>query len=187
MDPLSIIEKYYHDFPFARKILLTHSSSVAKKSVKIARMLMLKENKIQFIYEAAMLHDIGIYLTDAPEIGCSGPYPYICHGYLGHDLLVREGYPDHAKVCERHTGTGISKNEITLGNLPIPNRSMKPKSLSEEIITYADKFFSKDPDKLGIEKSAKKIREKLSRHGPDKVAKFNEWHKSFKVSRKAPK
>lgn len=129
-----------------------------------------------------MLHDIGMYLTDAPEIGCSGPYQYICHGYLGHDLLVREGFPDHAKVCERHTGTGISKKEIIRRNLPIPNRSMKPKSLAEEIITYADKFFSKDPDKLEIEKSAKKIREKLSKHGQDKVEKFNEWHKSFKVS-----
>lgn len=182
MDPFIIIEKYYHDLPVAREILIVHSSAVAKKAVMIARMLKMKKKKIQFIFEAAMLHDIGMYLTDAPDIGCSGPYPYICHGYLGHDLLVKEGYPDHAKVCERHTGTGISKKEIILRALPIPNRSMKPKNLAEEIITYADKFFSKDRDKLGIEKSVKKIREKLSKHGPDKVEKFNEWHKSFKVS-----
>jgi len=182
MDPFIIIEKYYQDLPVAKKILITHSSAVANKAVRIAKMLKLKKKKIQFIYEAAMLHDIGMYLTDAPEIGCFGTYPYICHGYLGHDLLIREGFPDHAKVCERHTGTGISKKEIIHRNLPIPIRSMKPKSLAEKIITYADKFFSKKPGKLEIEKPINKIREKLSKHGSDKVIQFDEWHQSFKIS-----
>ncbi|MCK5821106.1 MAG: HD domain-containing protein [Bacteroidales bacterium] len=182
MDPFIIIDKYYQNLPVARKILINHSSAVAEKAVMIAKMLKLEDRKVQFIYEAAMLHDIGIFLTDASDIGCYGQHPYICHGYLGHDLLLKEGYPDHAKVCERHTGAGISKEEIVSGNLPIPNRSMLPKTLAEEIITYADKFFSKDPNSQKNERSVKKIRENLSKHGPDKVDKFNEWHQSFKVS-----
>ncbi len=182
MDPFSIITPYYKDHPVAMEILVSHSKNVAEKAIKIATKLNLNPEEIQFIYEAAMLHDIGIFLTHAPEIGCFGSYPYICHGYLGHDLLVREGYPEHAKVCERHTGTGIPKKEIILRSLPIPIRSMKPKSLAEEIIAYADKFYSKDPKKLGQEKSVKKIREKLKKHGSNKLLKFNEWHKTFKVS-----
>ncbi len=128
-----------------------------------------------------MLHDIGMFLTYAPEIGCHGTHPYICHGYLGHDLLVQEEYPEHAKVCERHTGTGISKSEIISKNLPIPHRSMEPVTLAEEIITYADKFFSKDPARAGKEKSANKIREMLSKHGKEKVIIFNKWHETFGV------
>ncbi len=50
-----------------------------------------------------MLHDIGIFLTDAPGIHCHGTAPYIAHGYLGADLLRRERYSeDVARVAERH-------------------------------------------------------------------------------------
>ena len=179
MNPYKLINKYYKDNPKARDILVIHSEMVAKKSVHLAKELKLTKNQQQFIYEASMLHDIGIYLTNAPEIFCNGKYPYICHGYLGHDILVKEGYPKHAKVCERHTGTGIGKKEIKERDLPIPYRSMKPKSIEQKIITYADKFFSKDPKKIKKVKSVDKIREKLMKHGPEKVRKFNKWHERF--------
>lgn len=182
MDPFEIINKYYPEGSEAREILIIHSENVARKAMKIADKIGLDDDRIRFIYEATMLHDIGMYLTDAPEIGCHGSYPYICHGYLGHDLLVREGFPEHAKVCERHTGTGISKREIKERHLPIPFRSMKPKSVEEKIITYADKFFSKDKGKLETEKSVRRVREKLSKHGSEKVRKFNKWHARFRVS-----
>ena len=179
MNPYKLIDKYYKDHPKARNILITHSELVAKKAVQIAKRLNLTEDQQKFIYEASMLHDIGIFLTKAPEIYCTGTYPYICHGYLGRDILVAEGYPKHAKVCERHTGTGIGKKEIAERSLPIPYRSMKPKSVEQKIITYADKFFSKDPKKIWKEKSVDKIREKLLKHGIDKVTKFDKWHTLF--------
>ena len=179
MNPYKLIDKYYKDHPKARRILVTHSELVAKKAIQIAKGLNLTEEQQAFIFEASMLHDIGIFLTNAPEIHCTGNNPYICHGYLGRDILVGEGYPLHAKVCERHTGTGIGKKEILERNLPIPYRSMKPKSLEQKIIAYADKFFSKDPKKIMKEKSVDKIREKLLKHGIDKVAKFDKWHVRF--------
>ncbi len=179
MDPQKLINKYYKQHPEAKQILLTHSEAVADRAVQIAKNLKLKKKRIRFIYEAAMLHDIGIFMTQAPEIKCTGSYPYICHGYLGHDILVREGYPKHARICERHTGTGIAKKEIVRRDLPIPNRSMLPKTLEEKIITYADKFYSKDPDKIGSIKTVEKIRQKLSKHGDQKVKTFDKWHKKF--------
>ncbi len=181
MDPYKLINKYYKNYPRARKILIEHSQAVARHALEIASKLELSKKKLQFIEEAALLHDIGIFLTDAPSIGCRGTYPYICHGYLGHDIMVREGYPKHAKVCERHTGTGIKKSEIIKRNLPIPIRSMVPKSITEEIIAYADKFYSKDPDKIGSVKSVEKIKQKLARHGDEKVAKFISWHQQFNI------
>ena len=78
---------------------------------------------IPFNQEAAMLHDIGIYLTKAPDIGCFGEHPYICHGYLGADLLRTEGLPRHALVCERHTGAGISLEMIKKNHLPLPQHT----------------------------------------------------------------
>ena len=181
MDPITIIDKYYKDHHIARDILIRHSHAVATKAVAIAGYLGLKGKKLVFIYEAAILHDIGMYLTNAPEIGCYGELPYICHGYLGHNLLLKEGYKKHAKVCERHTGTGISKKEIIQRGLPIPERSMKPRSVEEKIICYADKFFSKNPDKLGVEKKPEKIIKKLRRHGEDKVIQFEEWHMAYNI------
>lgn len=62
MNPIDIINKYYPEENELRHILLTHSRSVADKSLWIAdRHPELSLDK-DFLYEAAMLHDIGIFL-----------------------------------------------------------------------------------------------------------------------------
>ena len=94
--------------------------------------------------EAAMLHDIGIFLTHAPSLGCNGPHPYLKHGHLGCKLLEKEGLPKHALVCERHVGVGITRKDVLDHKLPLPAKDMLPLSLEEKIICYADKFFSKN-------------------------------------------
>ena len=124
-----------------------------------------------------MLHDIGIFQTDAKEIYCFGTHPYICHGYLGSELLKAEGYPRHALVCERHTGAGISLQRIEEQNLPIPHREMIPLSLEEQIICFADKFFSKTH--LDREKSIEKARKSIEKHGEEGVIRFDTWCKLF--------
>lgn len=96
-----------------------------------------------FLEEAAMLHDIGIFLTHAPGIQCFGTEPYICHGYLGAGLVRKEGFPRHALVCERHTGAGLSLKDIMDQKLPVPHREMLPVSMEEQVICFADKFFRK--------------------------------------------
>ena len=124
-----------------------------------------------------MLHDIGIFRCNAPSIDCHGKADYICHGYLGAELMRAEGYPRHALVCERHTGTGLSMEMIELMKWPIPHRDMLPVSLEEQLICFADKFYSKT--KLGKEKSIDKIRISLSRYGSDTAARFAAWCKLF--------
>ena len=96
-----------------------------------------------FVAEAAMLHDIGIIYCHAPKIFCVGKHQYIEHGYLGAELLRREGYPRHALVAERHTGSGITMDQVIREDLPIPVQDYLPVSLEERIICYADKFYSK--------------------------------------------
>ena len=179
MDPLKIIEKYYDTQSETYNILVRHSRNVTDKALSIARAYPEMNMDIKFIEEAAMLHDIGIFLCDAPEIGCYGTYKYICHGYLGAEILIKEGYPHHALVCERHTGTGISLEMIEKNNLPLPHRDLQPVSREEQLICFADKFFSKT--KLFKEKKISKIQESLKKHGDDSVLRFNYWCKLFLV------
>ena len=177
MDALSIINKYYPEENELKHILLKHSRSVADKALQIAANHPELQLDVQFVEEAAMLHDIGIFQTDAPGIFCTGTYPYICHGYLGSLLLQKEGYPRHALVCERHTGAGISLKNILEQQLPIPHREMVPVSLEEQVVCFADKFFSKT--KLDKEKSIEKALKSISRFGEEGIDRFNHWCEIF--------
>lgn len=177
MNPLSIIEKYYDVNSDLYKILVEHSHDVANKALTIARNRLDLNPDLVFIYEAAMLHDIGIIKTFAPDIHCDGENAYICHGYLGSEMIMREGYPLHALVCERHTGTGLSEAYIVGEDLPLPRREMIPLSIDEQIICFADKFFSKTH--LGEERSVKTARAKLEKYGEEVVARFDGWTKMF--------
>lgn len=173
MDPIEIIKKYYPENSMAFPILIDHSRLVADKAVQLALSHPELEIDVQFVEEAAMLHDIGINLTHAPKIGCFGIRPYVCHGYLGSDRLKAEGLPRHALVCERHTGTGLTINDIRRIDQGIPLRDMRPQSLEEQLICFSDKFYSKS--KPGVEKSIDKIRKSMGKYGEDHVARFDQW------------
>lgn len=177
MDVIAIIEKYYKKDSDLYKILIRHSKEVMNKALEIAKKHPELNADLQFIKEAAMLHDIGIFLTNAPSIECNGIAPYVCHGYLGRELLDAQGYHRHALVCERHTGVGISLEEIKAENLPLPHRNMQPMSIEEKIICFADCFYSKT--NLGVEKSIDKIRKGLEKHGINSVKIFDEWSLAF--------
>jgi uncharacterized protein len=132
---------------------------------------------LRFIAEAALLHDIGIYRTDAARIGCHGREPYVRHGVIGRQILESHGLPRHALVCERHVGVGLTVADIRTQNLPLPLREMVPVSIEEVLICYADKFFSKsDP---GRELPLKAIVDELGRFGQDKAQLFMTWHEQF--------
>jgi uncharacterized protein len=180
MDIFEIIEKYYKNNSKAKKVLLTHSELVSKKALEIAKNIKEKTDH-NLLYEGSMLHDIGMIFTHAPDIGCNGSHPYICHGILGAKILNEEGLPKHALICERHTGTGITKEEIIEKKLPLPLKDMIPVSIEEEIICYADKFFSKDPNNLEIEKTPKQVEKMLEGYGGDHLYKFRQWHLRFNV------
>lgn len=176
MNWLDIIEKYYEKDTPLYDILLSHSTSVCNKALQLGSRSGLPLD-LQFVREAAMLHDIGIFLTDAPFIQCFGSHQYVEHGYLGAEILRREGFPAHALVCERHTGTGISCREIIERNLPLPHRDMAPVTLEEQLICYADIFYSKT--RLEQETPIDKLRKKVAQWGAKSVAKFEEWHSMF--------
>jgi lipopolysaccharide assembly outer membrane protein LptD (OstA) len=66
MDYQAIIDKYYPEDDALRTILITHSQSVAQKALQIVSLHPELNADRQFVEEAAMLHDIGIFKCDAP-------------------------------------------------------------------------------------------------------------------------
>lgn len=181
IDYLAIINKYCVDNEELKQILMTHSRQVADRAQLILarhpEWVESGEVDPVFVEEAAMLHDIGVVLCDAPRIHCLGTHQYIEHGYLGAEILRQEGLPKHAAVAERHTGTGITIEQIVREDLPIPLKDYSPRTLEEKLICYADKFYSKT--KLNQEKPYSKIRLHLWKYGSDTVARFDEMQKLF--------
>lgn len=163
MDYQSIINKYYPENDELRQLLVKHSRQVADRCLQIAKKHKELPVDVQFLEEAAMLHDIGICRCDAPSIHCHGTEPYIRHGVLGGEMLRQEGFERHARVCERHTGTGLPGYE--------------PETLEEQIVCYADKFYSKSaPDHV---RSVLETAQSLEKFGHEGVKKFLAWSERF--------
>lgn len=161
------------------EIVVSHGTAVAALSLEIGRRLRLSGDELLFLEQAAMLHDIGVCRVHAPEIGLFGSHPYIMHGVLGREILEAEGLPQHALVCERHIGVGLNVSDITAQGLPLPLRDMSPCTLAEEIICFADLFYSKKPGKLDQLKTPARVREKLARFGDEKLQIFDMWLERF--------
>jgi HDIG domain protein len=170
MDYQTLIDKYYTEDNCLRNILLMHSRGVADLALSLARRHPEMSLDLSFIEEAAMLHDIGIIRCNAPGIYCFGTEPYLCHGRIGADMLRAEGFARHARVCERHTGAGITKQEIIERNLPLPQQDFLPETLEEQLICYADKFFSKTH--LERKKNVTQAADSLAKFGADSLARF---------------
>ncbi|MFD0772600.1 HD domain-containing protein [Streptomonospora algeriensis] len=118
----------------------------------------------------SLLHDIGVYrLYDR-----SGrlDYPrYVRHGILGRDLLAEQGYADAlGRICSCHTGMGLTREDVRIQDLPIPQDDYLAESPEEELVMFADKFHSKSrPDTLV---SPATVAERMGRFGEDKELRF---------------
>lgn len=172
------LDKYYKEGSIACRILVRHSRQVADMALEINRNLSIGLDP-EAVEEAAMLHDIGVFMTDAPGIGCHGSAPYICHGILGADLLRREGFSEQtARVAERHTGAGITASDIEQLGLPLPaDRVLEPQTELERLVCYADKFYSKSGSME--RKSLESVRQSMARHSAATAERFEELHRHF--------
>jgi uncharacterized protein len=183
MDYQAIIDKFYGADDPLRRLLLLHSRQVADRCLKIVREHSELPVDVQFLEEAAMLHDIGIRWCHAPSIHCYGEEHYIRHGLIGGRLLREEGYERHARVCERHTGTGLRTVPMSKDGKPllepelVENGFFVPETLEEQLVCYADKFYSKSrPDRvLTVVEAA----QSLEKFGHDGVEVFLSWSRLF--------
>ena len=206
MDYLALIHRYYPEDKALRRMLLQHSRQVCARALQIVeRHPELGANR-NLVEAGAMLHDIGIFLTDAPGIHCHGTAHYILHGSLGAQLLRNEAkqlkkekqqaeqlneeqlqaiqlqeelhfYEALARICERHTGTGLTRQTIIERGLPDPQKDLLPETIEEQIICYADKFYSKSH--LERERTIPQTLQSLEKFGDEGVEKFRHWTELF--------
>ena len=181
---IQIIDFFYPENNSLKKTLISHSESVCRKALEIA------ENSgialdLQLVQEGAMLHDIGIFKCNAPGIFCNGAAPYISHGIIGGKLLREYGavhgidLEKHAGICENHTGSGLSTDDIKRGRLPLPERDFLPVTPEEKLVCLADKFFSKSHPEH--EKNIEEIRSSMKKFHPDTLARFDELCRFFHI------
>lgn len=178
MNVKEIIDRYYPCENELKNIYMVHARAVADFALGLARKHPELELDEAFIYEAAMLHDIGIFLTDAPRIHCYGSEEYLCHGYLGAELLRSIGLERHARVCERHTGTGLTKEIIERNGWNLPVKDFVPETLEEQLICFADKFFSKTKF-LHEPRTFEQVVESMRKISEDSVKKVEKWAEMF--------
>lgn len=177
IDYLQIIDKYYpiNINPLLRELLITHSRQVADFATELIQRRGLETIiNVEFVYTAAMLHDIGIKETNAHAIHCFGTQHYMQHGLIGANF-IRQFYTEaesFALVCERHIGTGLTAKEIATQQLPLPYRDYLPITLEEKLVCYADNFFSKsDTTKFA---TINDLRQKMIRYGEDCAKRLEE-------------
>lgn len=180
IDYQSVIDQFYKEDDALRHILLVHSRQVADKALQIA----LRHPELQldadFLETAAMLHDIGIVRCDAPGIECYGTEPYICHGRIGAEMLrnlLGQEAESIARVSERHTGAGLTEKDIVSQGLPLPHQDFLPETIAEQVICYADKFYSKSH--LEREKTVEQAARSLAKFGSEGVDRFRKWAQMF--------
>lgn len=206
MDYLALIHRYYPEDNALRRMLLHHSRQVCARALQIVERHPELGANHHLVEAGAMLHDIGIFLTDAPGIHCHGTAHYILHGSLGAQLLRNEAkqlkkekqqeeqlkeeqlqaiqlqeelhfYEALARICERHTGTGLTRQTIIEWGLPDPQQDLLPETIEEQIICYADKFYSKSH--LERERTIPQTLQSLEKFGDEGVEKFRHWTELF--------
>lgn len=178
MDVQHIIDRYYPVDNELKNIYMVHARKVAELALEMAGRHPELNVDIMFVEEAAMLHDIGIFLTDAPRIFCFGSEPYLCHGYLGAELVRSLGYERHARVCERHTGTGLLASQIVANGWKLPVKDFVPETIEEQLVCFADKFYSKTKF-LHEKRSFEQVVESMAKISDESVDKVKFWGEMF--------
>ena len=125
----------------------------------------------------ALVHDVGVYrLYDAA--GRLDHAGYIRHGLLGYGLLRDEGLPE--AVCRfavRHTGVGITREDVLRQELPLPPADYIAETPEETLVMYADKFHTKTAPPAFLTAAA--YAASVRRFGADKVAAFEAMRAVF--------
>lgn len=188
MNALDIIRHFYPEDTPLRRLLIQHSSQVRDKALSILANPALNglDINVQLVNDGAMLHDIGIIRCDAPSIHCEGTEPYLLHGTIGARMLREFGAENgvdleaYARICERHTGAGLTREDIIGQDLPLPHdRDLLPETLEEKLVCLADKFYSKSsPDK---EKPMERVLASMRKFGAGTVERFAELCDTFSV------
>jgi uncharacterized protein len=132
---------------------------------------------ISLVRAGALLHDVGVYrLYDAA--GRLDQAGYIRHGLLGYELLRAEELPEEVcRFAARHTGVGLTRQDVLRQRLPLPPADYVAETPEEALVMYADKFHTKTTPPAFLTAAA--YAASVSRFGADKVDAFEAMRATF--------
>jgi putative nucleotidyltransferase with HDIG domain len=146
-----------------------HSKRVAVYAKEIAKELKLKQNDIELIYRAGMLHDIGkIEVPDAlllkPDYLTKNEYEIIkTHSKVGYELLSREPFLDLASIVlyhhENYDGSGYPYG-LSGDEIPFLSQIISVADVYDALTTnrsYREALSKEDALKIIKEESGKKF------------------------------
>ena len=171
----AVIDFFYPCEDDLKKTLLKHSLQVRDKAFELASRTAVSVD-METVNAGALLHDIGIKVCHAPGIFCHGELHYLRHGIEGAAMLRQYGKEKEidleapARICERHTGSGLTALEITAQALPLPPQDFLPETPEEKLVCLADKFFSKSGNME--EKTFEAVKRSMAKFGPEVLDRF---------------
>ncbi len=121
-DALTILSRYGKESDWTR-----HCHAVADLATLVSLTLKNKaELNSEFFRSAALLHDIGRYVTHDP----------ILHGVEGYKLLTELGHHEEAFICASHILYGLNSCEAVKYGLP--EKDFIPISFEEKLVPLID-------------------------------------------------
>jgi len=110
-----------------------HCLAVAGAAARVGGVLA-KHRTIEgsFLWSAALLHDIGRYITHDP----------LRHGVEGYKLLSELGHEKEANVCASHILFGLEATEAS--RLGLPDRDFMPSTIEEKLVPLVDYLIEYD-------------------------------------------
>jgi uncharacterized protein len=168
---IEALHKQYAPCELVYRLVFEHCQIVRDIALQLLKASNLELDQ-ELVVTGALLHNIGVY----PLFGTDGKLRdgvnYITHGIEGERILQQEGYPEYlCRFAAYHTGVGLTKQDVTNLQLPLPPRDYLAQSDEEQLIMYADKFHSKTtPPTFN---SFDWYRQDVAKFGQDKTIKFD--------------
>lgn len=152
----------------AYELVYTHCKIVADIALEAVERNNLTIDK-DLVYLACILHDIGTYVLYIPELDTFQKDGYQQHMLIGAAILESEGLPPEVVSAVRtHVLMGVSAQEIKQRNWKLPYVDFRPETEIGELLCYADRFHSKQPQFNHPERFV----EHLSKDLPGQAQKF---------------
>jgi len=132
--------------------VIKHCEAVSNYAVSLARKIRDRGHKVdvEFIEVAALLHDVGRSKTHG-----------IDHGLAGAKIL--SDHPGFARVCERHIGAGLTKEEAE--ELGLPKKDFLPETIEEKIIAHADNMV-RGSEAVSLKETTEFFEKRLGKNHP---------------------
>lgn len=175
------LHQRYAQSPVLLELVWTHSCILADICQQLLANGLFDVTQLphEAVMQAALLHDIGVYVCDGFEWMPGQPVmnrPYIQHMIAGAWILMKEGYPPPlVQVAYAHKATGITAHDVQHFAMELPLQDYPVTTQLQQLICYASKHHSKAPKF----RQPEEIVRSLEKYGPEKVAQFGQWYESF--------